>query len=181
MSVTLIRPWCWLALCGLQACSPTDPDTLTAWMLSERQAVQPTLQALAEPVPFRPKAYSGAGLVDPFSQARRVDAAPGSDAIAAPAPAWVAAEMKRRKQPLEAFALEQILLVGTLLSEGQQMALLQVDTQLYLVGVGAYLGQNHGRIQRITDQAVVLREAVQIRPNEWSERPAMLALRKEPP
>jgi type IV pilus assembly protein PilP len=51
-----------------------------------------------------------------------------------------------------------------------------VDNLLYQVKVGDYLGQNYGRITRIGETEVTLREIVQDAAGEWTERAAALQL-----
>jgi type IV pilus assembly protein PilP len=50
---------------------------------------------------------------------------------------------------------------------------------LYQVKVGDYLGQNYGRIQRINETEVVLREVVQDAAGEWIERSSSLQLQEK--
>jgi len=50
---------------------------------------------------------------------------------------------------------------------------------LYQVRPGQYLGQNYGRITKISETEVVLREIVQDAVGEWIERPAALQLQEE--
>jgi type IV pilus assembly protein PilP len=54
-----------------------------------------------------------------------------------------------------------------------------VDNLLYQVKPGDYLGQNYGRITRITETQIVLREIVQDAAGEWIERPASLQLQEK--
>jgi len=67
-------------------------------------------------------------------------------------------------------------MVGSLNKQGKPTALLKVDKLLYQVQAGNYLGQNFGRVTRITETEVVLREIVQDSAGEWTERPAALQL-----
>ena len=56
------------------------------------------------------------------------------------------------------------------------MALVKVGGLLYQVKAGNYLGLNYGRVLRISETEVVLREIVQDSTGEWTERPAALQL-----
>ena len=51
-------------------------------------------------------------------------------------------------------------MVGSLTKAGKPTALLKVDNLLYQVQVGDYLGQNYGRVVKITESAIQLREIV---------------------
>jgi type IV pilus assembly protein PilP len=44
---------------------------------------------------------------------------------------------------------------------------------------GDYLGQNYGKVTKITETEVVLREIVQDAAGEWTERTSTLALQEK--
>jgi type IV pilus assembly protein PilP len=69
-------------------------------------------------------------------------------------------------------------MVGSVNKQGQPFALLRVDNLLYQVKVGDYLGQNYGRIMKIAETEVVLRELVQDSGGDMVERPATLQLQE---
>ena len=69
-------------------------------------------------------------------------------------------------------------MVGSLNKAGQLVALVRVDNLLYQVRVGNYLGQNYGRITKVTESDLTLREIVQDAAGEWIERPATLKLQE---
>ena len=88
------------------------------------------------------------------------------------------AEINRRKEPLEAYPLDNMNMVGSLTREGRRYALLRVDNLLYQVKVGDYLGQNFGRITKISETEISLREVVQDAAGEWIERTSTLQLQE---
>jgi type IV pilus assembly protein PilP len=57
--------------------------------------------------------------------------------------------------------------------------LLKVDNLLYQVKVGDYLGQNYGKIIKITETDISLREIVQDAAGEWIERAGSLQLQEK--
>jgi type IV pilus assembly protein PilP len=67
-------------------------------------------------------------------------------------------------------------MVGSVNKQGRPFALLRVDGLLYQVKVGDYMGQNYGRVLRISDTDLVLREVVQDAAGEWIERNSALQL-----
>jgi hypothetical protein len=69
-------------------------------------------------------------------------------------------------------------MVGSMNRHGQPVALVRVDKLLYQVRVGDYLGLNYGRITRINETEVALREIVQDAAGEWIERVATLQLQE---
>ena len=62
---------------------------------------------------------------------------------------------------------------------GRPYALLKVDNLLYQVKIGDYLGQNYGKITRISETEVTLREVVQDAAGEWIERTSTLQLQEK--
>jgi type IV pilus assembly protein PilP len=69
-------------------------------------------------------------------------------------------------------------MVGSVNRKGVQYALLKVDNLLYQVRVGEYLGQNYGKILKINETEITLREIVQDAAGEWIERPTTLQLQE---
>jgi type IV pilus assembly protein PilP len=69
-------------------------------------------------------------------------------------------------------------MVGSVSREGKPFALLKVNNLLYQVKVGDYLGQNYGRVTKIAETEVTLREIVQDAAGEWIERSASLQLQE---
>ena len=87
--------------------------------------------------------------------------------------------MNRRKEPLEAYPTDGMTMVGSVTQRGLPVALLRVDRLLYQVKLGDYLGQNFGKIMRISETEVVLREIVQDAAGEWIERTSTLKLQEK--
>ena len=158
---------CLLAGCG------ADLDELNQWMEQQRREVKPNVSPLSPPRKFDPQPYAAADAVDPFSNQKlsvalkRDERAPSS---------LLAAELNRRKEPLEAYPLDSMTMVGSLNKLARPYALLRVDGLLYPVKPGDYIGQNYGRILRISESDVVLREVVQDAAGEWIERNSTLQL-----
>ena len=86
--------------------------------------------------------------------------------------------MNRRKEPLEAYPLDSMVMVGSITKQGLPHALLRVDSLLYPVKVCDYIGQNYGQIRKISETEIVLRELVQDSGGEMIERPATLQLQE---
>jgi type IV pilus assembly protein PilP len=158
----------------LAGCS-ADHDELRQWMDQQRREIKPNVEPLQAPKKFDPQPYQGAQVVDPFSL-QKLSVALKQEARQPNS--LLAAEMNRRKEPLEAYPLDSMSMVGSVNRQGQPYALLRVDQLLYQVKVGDYLGQNYGRITRIGETEITLREVVQDAAGEWIERPATLQLQE---
>ena len=125
-----------------------------------------------------PHAYpQGLGL-DPFNSLKLTQALRREGADAATS-ALVIPERSRPRQPLEAFALDAMAFVGTLVRQGQPVALVRIDRQVHLVQLGMYLGHHYGKVMKITDTQVLLREIVQDPSGAWVERAATLTLQED--
>lgn len=148
---------------------------LQAWVDQERQQAKPSRQTLAPPKRFDPQPYQSRAAVDPFD-AQRLALALKQEARQVSTA--VSAELNRRREPLEAFPLEEIRMVGSLDRQGRPYALINADKLLYQVKVGDYMGQNFGRITRIAESRIELRELVQDAQGEWVERKASLEMQE---
>lgn len=161
-----------LSAAALAGCG-AELDELRQWMDQQRKEVKPNVPPLQPPKKFDPQPYAAADAVEPFSTQKlavalkRDERAPSS---------LLAGELKRRKEPLEAYPLDSMNMVGSVNKQGRPFALLRVDGLLYQVKVGDYLGQNYGRVLRISDNEMVLREVVQDAAGEWIERNSALQL-----
>jgi type IV pilus assembly protein PilP len=168
------RWWACLPMLWLAACTTTGDD-LDQWMEEQKRLTPPRVEALSPPQKFNPQAYEVLDLVEPFS-VQKLSA--GVRQQVAQPNAAVMAEFNRRKEPLEAFPLDAVRMVGSVNRKGAPYALVRVDTLLYQVKVGDYLGQNYGKIMKITETEINLREIVQDATGEWIERPAALQLQE---
>ncbi len=159
-----------LAGCGGQQ------GELQEWMDQQRREAKPNVEPLSAPKKFTPQAYVALTGVEPFSTQKLTVALkqetrqPNS---------LLAAEINRRKEPLEAYPLDSMTMVGSVVKAGRPYALLKVDNLLYQVKSGDYLGQNYGRITKISETDVALREIVQDAAGEWIERPGALQLQEK--
>jgi type IV pilus assembly protein PilP len=69
-------------------------------------------------------------------------------------------------------------MVGSFVKAGKPVALVTVGKLLYQVRPGDYLGQNYGKVMKIAETKVTLREIVQDAAGEWVEREASLNLQE---
>lgn len=164
-----------LMLATLLAGCGADDTELNAWMQQQKNEVRPSVQPLQPPKRFNPQAYNGGDAVEPFST-QKLSVALKQEARQPSS--LLATELNRRKEPLEAFPLDSMSMVGSVSRQGAPYALLRVDNLLYQVKAGDYLGQNYGRITRITETEVTLREIVQDASGEWTERSTSLQLQE---
>lgn len=162
----------------LTACGGGDADELQKWMGEQRNLARPKIVPIAEPKVFEPQSYEQLAAVDPFSKEKLTQALRRDGAQSVANSALVEPELARRKQPLEAYPLDAMTMVGSMIRGGKPVALVRVNNLLYQVRPGDYLGQNYGRVMKIDETEVALREIVQDAVGEWIERTAALQLQE---
>lgn len=153
-----------------------NQEELTQWMDQQKREVKPSVQPLSPPTKFVPQPYVALGGVEPFSSQKLTVALKQE---AKQPNSLLAAEINRRKEPLEAYPLDSMSMVGSVTKGGRPYALLKVDNLLYQVKQGDYLGQNYGKITKISETDVSLREIVQDAAGEWIERTGALQLQEK--
>ncbi len=163
---------------GLAGCGASEEEQLQGWMTEQRNQTKSRVDRIPEPTKFSPQPYADEGAIEPFSSQKLTQALRRESTQSAANAALIAPELARRKEPLEAYPLDAVAMVGSLLKLGQPVALVRVDNLLYQVKVGSYLGQNYGRITKVSDTGMTLREIVQDSGGEWIERTATLQLQE---
>ena len=160
---------------ALTACGG-EQEELAQWMEQQRREVKPSVEPLSPPKKFTPQPYLALNGVEPFSNQKLTVALKQE---AKQPNSLLAAEINRRKEPLEAYPLDSMSMVGSVVRGGRPYALLRVDNLLYQVKQGDYLGQNYGKITKISETDVSLREIVQDAAGEWIERVSALQLQEK--
>lgn len=164
-----------LALAG---CGASGEDELQQWMAEQKSQTRPRVAPISEPKQFKPESYTQVTAIEPFSNQKLTQALKRESTQAAANGALIAPELARRKEALESFPLDTMSLVGSMVKAGQPVALVKVDNLLYQVRPGNHLGQNYGRVTKIVETEVTLREIVQDAVGEWIERTATLQLQE---
>jgi type IV pilus assembly protein PilP len=179
MRYTSRRFWPTLIVCAAAAvgagCS-SEQEELTQWMDQQRREVKPNVVAITAPKKFNPQIYLAMTSVEPFSTQKLTVALKQE---ARQTNSLLASEINRRREPLEAYPLDSMTMVGSVTRTGRPYALLKVDNLLYQVKQGDYLGQNYGKITKISETDVALREIVQDAAGEWIERISALQLQEK--
>jgi type IV pilus assembly protein PilP len=160
-----------VALVMLGGCS-SEMSELREFVKQSDKGLPRKIEPLPAVKPFEPFTYEGFDLPDPFKPRKLVAPREGGGGGLAP-------DLNRRKEPLEAFPLEQLKMVGTL-SQGQDVyAIVRAEKTLYRVKKGNYMGQNFGLVTDVTDQEIKLKEIVQDSAGDWAERQSVLPLLEE--
>jgi type IV pilus assembly protein PilP len=133
--------------------------------------VRGKLDPLPQIKPYEPFAYADFDLPDPFKP-RKIEPVKGTETTSKLAP-----DLNRRKEPLEAYPLEGLSMVGTLEKGKTRYALVKTpERDIYQVRQGNHMGQNFGVVVGITDTDIKLKELMQDGAGDWSERSSTLNL-----
>lgn len=161
----------------LTACSGEQQE-LPEWTARQREEVKSSVQPIMPPKKFNPQAYLMADAVEPFSKQKLTVAIKQE---ARQPSSLLAAEVNRRPEPLESYPLDSVTMVGSLMKQDMPFALLRVDKLLYQVKLGDYLGRNYGKIVKISETEMSIREVVQDASGEWTERTSAIQLQEKAP
>lgn len=165
---------CSASLMALSACGDGGVEDVSQWMKQVRQETRVSIKPLSEPKKFTPFSYDAKGREDPYSPNKLAIALAKSKKDSSA----LRPDLERRREALESYPLDNLVMVGTLTKPGLTYALLKTDKSLFQVKVGNYIGQNLGMVTRITDTEVELKEVVQDASGEWVEREAKLELQE---
>ena len=175
-----MKAWLYvLLLCCLTACTDVSHNELQVWMDEQKNGIKPTVAKVSQPKTYIPQEYLKINLMDPFNPQKLVAGGKSDTTRGDASSALIEPELNRRKESLESLPLDVMSYVGRLEKKGQSSALLKVDRLLYQIKVGSYLGQNYGKIIKITESELLIREIVQDAAGEWIERMATLKLQEE--
>ena len=158
----------------LAACSGGEFSDLKEFVDQSSQGVRGRVDPLPQVKAYEPMTYNAFDLQDPFTP-RKIAPETGGGGAGGPSP-----DLNRRKEPLEAYPLESLKMVGTLERSKQRWALIKTpDGNLYRVSAKNYMGQNFGVIAMISESSINLKELLQDTTGTWSERVSNLQLLEE--
>lgn len=151
-----------LSVLMLSGCSGQKEDDLDRWMKERKAQIKGKIEPLPEVKKYEPFTYNAdGGLNDPFKG--RGAASKGGSGLQP--------DLKRQKQPLEAFPLESLKFVGYLEQGKKGVALIAApDKIVYQVRAGNYMGQNYGLVTSLNRDEVTVKEMVQDGTGEYTER-----------
>ncbi|MFA9438852.1 pilus assembly protein PilP [Uliginosibacterium sp. sgz301328] len=164
----------WLILVGcalLAGCSNDDHQDIRNWMQDQAKDMRGRVPPLPTIKTFPVVDYDNGGLVDPFASSKLEPERRGGGKNRP--------DMNRRREPLEAYPLETLKMVGMMMSGGRPVALIQADKTIYQARVGNYLGQNFGVITKITDGEITLKELIEDSNGDWIERVSTMQLQEQ--
>lgn len=129
----------------LAACS-APRDSVQDFVKNAGAGMQGSAPPVVESPRYVPATYDAQGLRDPFAAPRK-RVAPQPEA--------------ERRDPLEAYSLETLRMIGTVRKDGTMFALVRApDGLVHPVRAGNRMGLNFGRVTAISEAAITLVELV---------------------
>ena len=159
----------------LAGCGGGNEAEINSWMAGVKARTQVSVEPISEPKTFIPFAYGVRDEIDPFD-ANKLLAELARSANSKPNP--LKPDTERRKEYLETFPLDAMIMVGTINKAGIGYGLLQIDRAVHQVKKGQRLGQNFGVVTGVADSAISVKEIVQDAGGEWGERMTKLELQE---
>jgi type IV pilus assembly protein PilP len=170
-----------LALAGLvlvaallSACGPSRQDNLGQWMEEQRKASIPSVKKIPAPQPFKHLSYEQGDRKDPFTKQYFVALANAEAEKANPDLSM--SQKSRARQPLEIIPLESMNFVGTIERQGRSVGLVRANGVVHQVVAGQYMGKNFGKVLRVEESGIQLREIAQDAGGKWLERDTYLRI-----
>ena len=156
------------SLCLLAAGCGADNSDLQDFVAQVKARPAAPIEPIPEIAPYTPYTYRADDRRAPFTPtAPRRDVSSNSD---------LAPDPDRAREPLEAFPLDSLRLVGTIARSGVTYALIQApDGVIHRLRPGNHIGQNYGRIDGISENGVLLTEIVPDGLGGYIRRPATIA------
>ncbi len=155
----------------LVGCGHGGMSDLKQFVADSGNGLQGKVEPLPQVKPYEPFTYDDFNLPDPFKPRKLAPAGGGG----------LQPDFNRPKEPLEAYSLETLKMVGTIKKHGDEEALIKTpDNAIYHVHVGNYMGQDFGRITSIDNNQVTLQETVQDSGGDWTQRTSTLNLQENP-
>lgn len=161
----------------LAGCSGEEQQELKQWMRDSAKNLKGKVPPLPPVKAYEPFTYAANELPDPFKPSK-IDPESGKQAQNAKK-GGLQPDFNRKREPLEAFPLESLKMVGTLEQDKAMYALIRADSNLYRVTMGNYLGTNFGKITAITETEVSIKELAQDAGGDWMERSSSLQLSEQ--
>ncbi len=148
-------------------------DDLYAYIDQAKSAHVGSVQPIPQFKPYESFTYSAADLRDPFEAAINLDEDEDKDDLLSP-------DKTRPKQPLEAFPLDTLRMVGVLEQGDNLWGLIEDPKQVvHRVSIGNYMGQNEGAITGISEGEIFLVEIIPDGVGGYIERDASIAIGNE--
>jgi type IV pilus assembly protein PilP len=162
-----------LSILFMSSCAENNMSDLRKFIADTKLKYPGKVEALPAITPYASYQYESEGRRDPFqpsiSLVKTIELKRASNGIKP--------NSVRNKEDLEQYALESLVMVGIMNNNGQNWAIIKApDNNIYRVKKGNYMGKNNGKILKISESVIKLKEIVADGLGGWIERPNKLAI-----
>jgi type IV pilus assembly protein PilP len=148
-----------LLMISLSGCQEDKPN-LQQFVNEVKARQQSEIPALPEIKPYKSFSYAASEMRDPFTRTV-VEQLPEAVKPDEPLPDnGIKPDKHRVKELLEAYSLGNLQLMGTLEQDKLWALVRSPDGVIHRVTEGNYMGTNHGKILKITETELLLKEIV---------------------
>lgn len=163
-----------LSLLALTGCGEDDMADLNQYLEEVKARPKVPIEPLPIIRPVESFVFNPEGLRDPFQP---LENALNGKNVDLSAVNGVKPDLQRKKDELEAYALDTLRMVGTLTNQKGLWALIRAqDGSIHRIQAGQHMGLNYGRVIKILPNKIELMEIVPDRTGTWREQAASLAL-----
>ena len=150
-------------------CQQKEKDDLSEFVAQTSRMKVKEIEPLPNIKPVEPFAYNAQEFAEPFNKEnlkpRQVVSARSG----------TGPDTNRRREPLENYPLDSLMMVGTLFREDEQRVIIKTpEGAVQTAVVGNYLGQNYGKIISIEENEIVVNEQVLNSAGTWVGRDASI-------
>ncbi len=168
---------CTIFLALLAGCSDNNFSDLHQYIADVKLKPKGTIKGLPEPKVIIPFEFKPEDLRDPFKPLKPTGVIGEQEAAAG---SGIKPDTSRRKEELEAFPIETLKMIGTVDMKSTLWGLVKSsDDTVYRVKAGNYMGQNYGKIIRVSVDKIELMEIVPDKPGTWREQQMSVMLTDE--
>lgn len=158
-----------LIIVGLSACGNEATMDLREYIQEVKARQKGRIPPLPKPQEFKIFSYDDSTIRNPFEPTVEIQALDTNNGLKP--------DMARNRDVLEQYALGSLKMMGSLEKNGKLWALVRAsDGTLFRTTTGRHLGKNNGRILRITESQIELKEIVSDGMGGWIERTSTLAV-----
>ena len=158
---------------SLAGCGGNDVSDLNAFITEVKVKYKGQVEALPVISPYESYSYSVAQRRDPFHPS--VSLVKG--ATLKRSSNGLKPNETRNKEGLERYSLESLLMVGIMNNNGHNWAIIEApDGTIFRVTKGNYMGENNGKITRINESGIDIKEIVADGRGGWTARKNKISL-----
>lgn len=156
----------------LAACS-SDINDLEQWIAQIDKQPAKKIKALPKMSTYKKFTYNAEDQRSPFDHDIQIKKSSAAESMS------LRPNTQRMPEPLEKYPLDSLSMMGTLSKDNNLWALIKTpDKKIHRIGVGQYLGQNFGQVNKIENTRIKLTELISNGVNSWKQRQTSIAIKR---